>query len=140
MEPCYWENRMKTAVSFVLITLSALSLACGYGSNYMTGGGSMPAIAKLNPANVTAGGPAFTLMVSGSNFGAQAVVNWNGVAQTSNTTYVTSTQLTVSVPAALVANPGTIQVTVTNPGTNGKGMYGGSTMPQTSLPMMFTID
>ena len=69
------------------------------------------------------------------------MVNWNGVAQTANTTYVSGNQLTVAVPASAIATSGTITVTVTNPGTAGTGMYGsGGTLAETSSPMNFTVN
>src|SRR5262249_11585370 len=44
--------------------------------------------------------------------------NWNGTAL-NNTRFVSSTQLTVTVPAANIANAGTASVTVTNPAPGG---------------------
>ena len=52
----------------------------------------------------------FTLTVNGTNFTSDAVVNWNGAAQT--TTFVSATQLTASIPATLAAFPGTAGVSV----------------------------
>jgi len=131
---------MKTVSMILLMTLTAVMLGCGYGSNYMGVGGAMPAIAKLNPTGANAGGPAFTLTIVGSNFATQAVVNWNGVPQSTNTTYVSARQLTMAVPASMIMNSGTVQVTVTNPGIAGQGYASGGTPPQTSMPMNFTID
>ena len=121
-----------------IAVLTALTLACGYSSKSMSAvAGMMPAISQLNPNTATAGGADFTLTVNGSNFGAKAVVNWNGVAQA--TTFITASQLTIAVPASMIANSGMVQVTVTNPGTSG-GIYGGGTLPETSGSMMFTIN
>ncbi len=133
---------MHTIKTILLATLVAFTLACGYGSKtYPPVAGSVPALTQLNPASATAGDAAFTLTVTGSNFGAKAVVNWNGVAQTTNTTYMTGNQLTVAIPASAIAAPGTVAVTVTNPGTKGTGMYGnGGTLPETSNSMDFTIN
>jgi hypothetical protein len=133
---------MKTVNTMFLAALLALSLACGYSSKTTPPvAGTMPAISQLNPDSATAGGEAFSLTVTGSNFGTKAVVNWNGTAQTSNTTYVSGTQLTVAVPASLIENSGTVQITVTNPGTPGTGVYGtGATLPETSTSMNFTIN
>src|SRR3974390_1638763 len=116
---------MKTVYTIVLGTLFAVTLACGYSSkNYSSGASSMPAISQLNPGSANAGDAAFMLTVNGSNFASKAVVNWNSTAQT--TTYVTTGQLTIAVPAAAVATAATIQISVTNPATSGGGMYGGS--------------
>jgi hypothetical protein len=131
---------VKTASLFALVALTALialTLACGYSAKMTPAtAGNMPAIAQLNPNAATAGGAAFMLTVSGSNFNSNAVVNWNNAAQT--TTYVNGKRLTVAIPAAAIANSGNVQVTVTNPGTSG-GLYGG-TQAETSSPMTFTIN
>jgi hypothetical protein len=131
-----------TVKATFMITLIAFALACGYSAK-MTApvAGTVPAISQLNPASVTAGDAGFTLTVNGTNFGTKAVVNWNGVAQTANTTYVSANQLTVAVPAAAIANSGTVMVTVTNPATPGTGIYGtGATLAETSTSMDFTIN
>jgi hypothetical protein len=131
-------NTVKTVSIAALI---ALTLACGYSSKATTPpvAGNVPAITQLNPASTTAGGADFPMIVTGTNFGTKAVVNWNGVAKTANTTYNSATQLTLMVPAADIAASGTVNVTVTNPGTPG-GPYGGGTLPETSTPMTFTIN
>lgn len=133
---------MKTVKTMSLVTLTALTLACGYSSkNYASVAGAMPSITQLNPDSATAGGAAFTLTVNGANFAPKAVVNWNGVAQTTNTTYVSGSQLTVAVPASLIENAGSAQITVTNPATSGTGLYGsGGTLAETSSAMEFTIN
>lgn len=125
-----------------LAALIALTLACGYGSkNYAPVAGTMPAISQLNPDNATAGGNGFTMTVNGSNFASKAVVNWNGTAQSSSTTFVSGNQLTVAIPSGMIAASGTVQITVTNPATPGTGMYGsGGTLAETSAPMTFTIN
>jgi IPT/TIG domain len=123
----------------LLVTLTALTLGCGYSSKAAPPvAGTVPAIAALNPSSTAAGSAAFTLTVNGSNFNSNAVVNWNGVAQT--TTIVSANQVTMTVPATAVATAGTVAVTVTNPGVAGTGPYGGGgTMAETSNSMSFTV-
>jgi uncharacterized protein (TIGR03437 family) len=58
--------------------------------------------------------PAVTLQVNGSGFAAGAVVQWNGSALA--TTFVSSTQLTASVPHTLYDTPGTAAITVLSDG------------------------
>jgi len=128
--------------SLLLVALIALTVACGYSSK-MTApvAGSMPAVSALSPNSATAGGAAFTMTVDGTNFGAKAVVNLNGTAQTANTTFVSGNQLMVTVPASAIATPGAISVTVTNPSTPGTGMYGsGGTLAATSAAISFTVN
>ncbi len=76
-----------------------------------------PAISGLNPANATAGGPAFTLTVDGSNFVSSSVVQWNGSNRT--TTFVSSSRLTAAIPSSDTASAGVAQVSVSNPGPGG---------------------
>lgn len=132
---------MKILTTLMIATLAVATVACGYGSkNYAPAAGTMPAISQLNPNSATAGGAAFTLTVNGSNFGTKAVVNWNGVAQ-STTTYISTNQIMATIPASMIATSGNVQVTVTNPATTGNGMYGsGGTLAATSSPVTFTIN
>ena len=124
---------MKTVYTILFGILLALTLACGYSSP----AANMPAISGLNPGSTNAGAAAFMLTVNGTNFASKAVVNWNGNAQA--TTYVTSGQLMITVPASAVANSGMVKVTVTNPATSGTGMYGGGSPAMTSQALDFTI-
>ena len=123
----------------LLVTLTALTLACGYTAKTTPAvAGTVPAIAALSPSSMTAGSSAFTLTVNGTNFGSQAVVNWNGAARA--TTFVSGNQVAAAIPAADIATAGSAAVTVTNPGTPGTGMYGsGGTTAETSSPMAFAI-
>lgn len=71
-----------------------------------------PAISSISPNSATAGAAQFILAVNGSDFASDAEVRWNGSALV--TTFVNSSQVTAIVPAALVANAGTENVTVLN--------------------------
>ena len=133
---------IKSVNTALLAALLVLTVACGYSAKMTPPvAGAVPTIAALSPSSMAAGSPAFTLTVNGTNFGSKAVVNWNGAAQTSNTTFVSANQLTVAVPASAVAASGMVSITVTNPGTTGKGLYGsGGTLPETSTATNFTIN
>src|SRR5579864_5967288 len=112
---------MKTIYTILLATVIAASLGCGYSKKMQPPvAGVMPTISQLNPNDVTHGGAGFTLTVDGTNFLTNAVVNWNGAAQA--TTYVSSKQLTVTIPASMIATAENVQVTVTNPATPGGGL------------------
>ena len=71
-------------------------------------------LSSLSPNSATAGSAAFTLTVNGSRFVSGSTVQWNGSALP--TTYLSASQLTASVSAALIASQGTASVTVQNPG------------------------
>ena len=74
---------------------------------------AVPTISSVNPTCAAVGGPQFTLTVNGRNFVSTSTVNWNGTALA--TTFVSSTQLTATVPASLIATAGTASITVANP-------------------------
>ena len=77
----------------------------------------VPAVTALSPGGAVAGGPAFTLTVSGNNFVAASVVRWNGANR--STTFVSSTQLSAPIPASDIATGGSAQLTVFNPAPGG---------------------
>jgi hypothetical protein len=87
----------------------------------------LPTISSINPTTATAGGPAFTLAVAGTNFVTGSIVRWNGADRA--TTFGSSTQLTAAIPASDIAAPGTANVTVSNPAPGGG----------VSTPATFTI-
>jgi hypothetical protein len=76
-------------------------------------------ITGLSPSSVIAGAATFALTVNGTGFVAGSVVQWNGTAL--STTFVSATQLTASVPANLVSNPGSATVAVVNPSGTSSG-------------------
>ncbi len=76
-----------------------------------------PTIASLSPASASAGGPAFTLTVSGTGFVSSSVVKWNGSLRT--TTFVNSTTLQVAITAADISSASTALVTVSSPAPGG---------------------
>ena len=84
-----------------------------------------PVLAMLSPTTATAGGAGFTLTLTGTNFVAGTIVEWNGVALT--TTIVSATQVTAMVPAGDLTTGGAILVTVFNP------LPGGGTSPALTL-------
>jgi WD40-like Beta Propeller Repeat len=80
-----------------------------------------PAITAIAPANATAGGAAFTLTVTGTNFIQSSVVDWNGAART--TSFKSSTSLQAQIPATDLATPGTFEITVLNISSNGAAAF-----------------
>jgi hypothetical protein len=100
-------------------TSSALTFTINAAAN-----NPVPTLTALQPATGTAGGAAFTLTVTGTNFISSSAVKWNGLALT--TTFGSATQLTAAVPANDIATAGTASVTVFNP-TPGGGTSGALT-------------
>jgi hypothetical protein len=72
---------------------------------------TQPSITALSPSSAVMGGPGFTLIVTGSNFTADAVVLWDGAPRA--TVFDSSTQLRATIPGADVAAVGLVHVTVT---------------------------
>jgi|SRR5215469_7121339 len=129
-------------ILLLFLTLSAFGCGGSYSTPpQTTQSGIVPVVAAIMPASQLHGGSQFTLTVMGSSFNANAVVNWNAVAQ-ANTTHPTANTLSVTIPAADIANPGTVQVSVTNPGSSTPGgPYGGSNTPsEISNGVTFTIN
>jgi len=69
-----------------------------------------PKITSVSPTSITAGGAAFTLTINGSNFTSAAQAYWHGTWLI--TTWVSTAQLTASVPKSLIASAGTAGVQV----------------------------
>src|ERR1035438_7900102 len=71
-------------------------------------------LASLSPSSAAPGGTAFTLTLAGAGFAATSTVQWNGAPLV--TKFVSASQLTAAVPAALIAAKGTATVTVLSDG------------------------
>ena len=80
-------------------------------------GNPVPTATSLLPSSTTAGGAAFTLTVTGTNFVSTSTVQWNGSARA--TTFVSSAKLTAAILANDIATAGTASVTVVNPSPGG---------------------
>lgn len=127
-------------------TIQTLSKQSGTGNNGLSNtlpffinpsSFPVPTVTMLSPSSAAAGGPGFPLMVTGTNFvqtagstvGSVVVWNKNNLA----TTFNSATSLTATVPAALIAAPGTATVTVVNPTPGGGPSPGGLTFTITSM-------
>lgn len=77
----------------------------------------VPTLASLTPATKLAGDAAFTLTLNGTGFVAGSVVRFNGADRA--TTVVDSTQATIQVTVADVANAGSAKLTLFNPAPQG---------------------
>lgn len=91
-----------------------------------------PTLAALSPASVVEGSGPLTLAVTGTGFvNGKSVVHWNGTALF--TEFVSETELHATVPASLLAEAGTAEVTVHNPEPGG-GPSGPRTFNITQKP------
>ncbi|HWF12832.1 MAG TPA: kelch repeat-containing protein [Candidatus Acidoferrales bacterium] len=89
-----------------------------------------PALSAINPSTVVAGGAGFTMLVEGSNFVSNSVINFNGAAR--QTTFLSTTQLSTALLPSDIANTGTATITVSNPAS-------GSATGITSNPLTLSI-
>jgi hypothetical protein len=100
----FWGNRIQPALTLQIV--------------------GVPVITSLSPGSAPAGSAGVPVTVNGSNFLATSVVVFNGVSLA--TTFVNGALL-ATVPANLLAFPGSFPVVVTNPGGSA------------SAPVVFTV-
>ena len=123
----------RSRLSLLLMIVLAVALTdCQQQINFPT-----PVLKALSPDSIQAGLPTFTLTVTGKSFTPSSTIEWNGqtLASPSNpalpsTIFVSSTTLTVSVPAILIQDGGVAQVQVSTPQPGGG----------VTLPLPFTIN
>jgi uncharacterized protein (TIGR03437 family) len=78
-----------------------------------------PVITTVSPNPVAAGGPTFTLTVTGTGFINGSIVRFNNAERVTN--FVSATTLTAQILGTDVANLGTAAITVFNPASAGGG-------------------
>lgn len=103
-----------------IVQITVFNPAPGGGTSNavtVTVNNSLPTQSGVSPANVMAGGAAFTLTSSGSGFINGSIVRWNGSDRP--TTFVSSTQLKAAIPVSDLAAGGNVQITVFNPAPGG---------------------
>src|SRR5260370_28420726 len=78
-----------------------------------------PVISSISPMSAAAGGAAFTLTVNGSHFLSGADLVWrnpdNPGFSGGQVTFVNSSLVTIQIPAAEIAIPGSAQILIFNP-------------------------
>ena len=95
-----------------LIIVTTLMMGCVGASRY----GQIPSIEDVSPHGAKAGGPAFTLTVTGAHFTDNTVILWNGVARPTIAT--SDFELRALIPASDIAVAGTAQLSVRYPEVN----------------------
>lgn len=98
---------MSVATGFVVLMLAG----CGHPAFNGTLGGNtgigpqpasgQPDVTSVSPASVVAGGPGFTVTVTGTNFAQGDTVQWDFTPLAS--AFISSTQMTATVPSALIS-------------------------------------
>jgi uncharacterized protein (TIGR03437 family) len=107
-------------------TVTVVSGGTMSNSGTFTIGPPAPSITSTTPAYAIAGGPGFTLTINGSGFVPGSTVNFGNATLGNNVpavTFVSSTQLTVFVPASAIAAAGILFVDVSGAENAGVGMF-----------------
>ncbi len=97
-----------------------------------------PTLKSISPTSISANQPQFILEVQGSNFVQQTSVTWttnSGSVTIPFVQFINTNQLNATIPASLIENPGTADISVSTP-TPGGGTSPSSTQP----PIVFTIN
>ena len=109
------QRRFSVATLIVLALLFMVTSGCsGGGSNSSTP--NTPSITTLSTSSATVGSGATQLTVTGTNFTSTSIVQW--ASSNIATTFVSSTQLTATIPASNLTTAGTFSITVHNPDTS----------------------
>lgn len=102
----------------LLLAVIVFTLGCGTAGHdpkaTFTTNFSPPALTTLVPSTVPVNSSPFTMTVTGNNFGADAIVFWNGTPQ--RTIFVSATQLQVLVTVQDLTTFGFVQVFVQTAG------------------------
>jgi hypothetical protein len=111
-------KRFWTALAVALLTIFAVAGCNDYGNTFQNNTGAF--ISFLSPRDIPAGTPQFTLTLTGAGFVAKTKVQWNGQNLVTTVTKdssgnVLGNTVTATVPATLIATPGTATVNTINP-------------------------
>jgi hypothetical protein len=119
-------KRRKALLTMMLVAMVTTLLSCGGSGSGGGGGGGggggsspnpVPSITSLSPTQQASGSASQTLTINGSGFISSSAVTYNSVAHAS--TFLGSSQLSISLSANDLANTGTYPVMITNPAPGG---------------------
>lgn len=124
--------RSKFALSLTLLSSLAMIafLSCGYN-----GCADIPVLDSISPTSASAGGPTFTMTLSGRHFHSDTVFFFGGTELASTT--VSATTMTATIDSTYISVPGTLDVWVT--GIPGGNNLGGPCGGGLSAKLPFTI-
>ncbi|KKU39266.1 MAG: Cell surface receptor IPT/TIG domain protein, partial [Candidatus Azambacteria bacterium GW2011_GWB2_46_37] len=96
----------------------------------------VPTLTSISPSSATQNDSEFTMTLTGTDFVSTSVARFNGVSRT--TTYVSSTQLTATIPSSDLTTAGNFPITVFTPSPGG-GESGSKTFTVTPAPTAPTV-
>src|ERR1039458_3715118 len=102
------------------ILLTSLVGCAGGGSSKRTTtppSNPLPSLSSISPTSATVGSPDTSVTLMGSGFIKSSVANLDGKAQT--TSFVSSTELSITLPGTSLAQAAAHGITVTNPSPGG---------------------
>jgi len=102
----------------------------------VTSNNPIPSVFSISPESAAAGTSGLAVMVSGFNFTPDSTASWNGSAL--GTSFVSSFQLQVTIPASLLGTLGTGHFVVSNPAPGGGSSN--ETLFPVYLPLPFAND
>lgn len=120
------------------ITVTTTGAGTSSAVNFTVQSPAAPVLSSISPSTITAGSSSFTLTATGTSFMNNSTINWNGSAL--STTYVNSTSLTATIPAANVATAGTASVTVNTPNGGTSAAFTFTISPASSGAKRFLFD
>jgi Pro-kumamolisin, activation domain/Bacterial Ig-like domain (group 3) len=115
--------RRRKALPMLLIAFFLVLPSCGGGSGSNGGGSSPPAnnpvpsITSISPTQQAAGSVAQLLTITGTGFVGDSNATYNSIAHA--TTYVSATQVTITLASTDMATTGSYPILVTNPAPGG---------------------
>ncbi len=110
----------KLLVLFIPVCSLCFLSACGGSSGSGNGSGkgnAVPSVTIVSPSSATEGAASQTLTINGTNFLSSSTVTYNGAGHAA--TFVSSTELTITLSASDQAVAGFFPVVVTNPPPGG---------------------
>jgi hypothetical protein len=123
------------------VAACVLASACSQFNTNLSIQTSTSSLTFVSPQTATAGGKDLSITATGTGFVTGAFILWNGT-QLSDTTFVSSTTLTATVPASDLATPGTAKVSVQIPGSavSGSSSTSATTTTEVSNVVLFTVN
>jgi len=124
--------RWKFVISLTLLVSLAIIplLSCGYDACF-----DIPVLTSISPTSASAGGPSFTMTLTGRHFHSDTIFFFGGTELASTT--IDPTTITAGIDATYIKTPATVDVWVTGipGGSNLNGPCGGGL----SAKLPFTI-